>query len=138
MEYIYIISDNSSEKPVSEEFETVMFANSLPSAGGAAVCSSGTSTQNKKKRKSPCGDTEDDVRLKIEFINLEKERNRAVKEYRAKKLAFYEKITQQQGEMIQLQMRTATALELIASRCQRTATLIPSPFSVSPIIRFDS
>ncbi|XP_022305017.2 uncharacterized protein LOC111112026 [Crassostrea virginica] len=118
-----------------EEFETVIFENSLPSADGAA---SYPSIQNKKKRKSPysVSGNEGD-RYKSEFLTLEKEKNRHLKQYREKKLALLENIIKQHDEIIDLQMRSTTALEVIADKFQPQVQ-IPSPLSVSPIIRFDS
>ena len=76
-------------------------------------------------------------RYKSEFLTLEKEKNRHLKQYREKKLALLENIIKQHDEIIDLQMRSTTALEVIADKFQPQVQ-IPSPLSVSPIIRFDS
>ncbi|XP_061186207.1 uncharacterized protein LOC133194220 [Saccostrea echinata] len=118
----------------SEEFETGIFANSLPSADGAAAY---PSIQNKKKRKNPQSNDSCKYDIRREFLDGEKEKNAVLEEYRKKKIALNEKIIEQQSEMIALQKRTATALEVIALRCEHTVQP-SSPFSVSPIIHFNT
>jgi hypothetical protein len=82
------------------------------------------------------GDLNEDFKLKLEYMSMEKEKTKELRDYRERKLELLERIAGQQGEMLQLQRRTTTALEMIAARQQPGELL--SPFSVSPVIRFDS
>lgn len=49
-----------------------------------------------------------------EFLDGEKEKNKSLEDYRKKKIALYEKMVQQQSEMLDLQKRSTAALEIIA------------------------
>lgn len=67
----------------------------------------------------------------------ERERDKHVHEYRAKKIKLYEKMVAQQDEMLQLQRRSSEAVELIVAKFPGHSLNSPlSPFSVSPIIKF--
>lgn len=66
---------------------------------------------------------------------MERERDKHVHEYRAKKIKLYEKMVAQQDEMLQLQRRSTEAVELIVAKFPGHSLNSPlSPFSVSPII----
>lgn len=72
-----------------------------------------------------------------EFIEMERERDKHLQEYRAKKIQLYEKMVAQQDEMLQLQRRSTEAVELIVAKFPGHSLNSPmSPFSVSPIIKF--
>ncbi|XP_078331336.1 uncharacterized protein LOC144625123 [Crassostrea virginica] len=125
--------DNRFEE-TSEEFETVIFANSLPTADGAA---SNTCSQNKRKRRSCNYDENEESKVKLEFLSLEKRKMEEQRTYREKKLALYEKFMKQQSEILELQKRSTIAVELLATKFQLQPPVSP-PFSVSPVIRFDT
>lgn len=75
--------------------------------------------------------------VREEFIEMERERNKHLQEYRAKKIKLYEKMVAQQDEMLQLQRRSTEAVELIVAKFPGQSLNSPmSPFSVSPIIKF--
>lgn len=82
-------------------------------------------------------DKESTDNLRREFLDGEKEKNKSLEDYRKKKIALYEKMVQQQSEMLDLQKRSTAALEIIAYKSINS--LQPSfPFSVSLVINFNS
>lgn len=73
--------------------------------------------------------------LRREFLDGEREKNKTAEDYRKKKISLLEKIVQQQSELIEIQRRTTTALEVIATKFH-ASTQSPSPYSLSPVIKF--
>lgn len=119
------------------QFETVIFANPSSEVNSLDEHSS-RKLQNKMKRKRPyCNGDKESDNIRREFLDGEKEKNRSLEVYRKKKIALYEKMVQQQSEMLELQKRSTAALEIIAYKSAHS--LQPSsPFSVSPVINFNS
>lgn len=74
--------------------------------------------------------------LRREFLDGEREKNKIAEDYRKKKISLLEKIVQQQSELIEIQTRTTTALEVIATKFHES-TQSPSPYSLSPVIKFN-
>lgn len=73
--------------------------------------------------------------LRREFLDGEREKNKTAEDYRKKKISLLEKIVQQQSELIEIQRRTTTALEVIATKFHES-TQSSSPYSLSPVIKF--
>uniref|UniRef100_A0A8W8LPF5 Myb/SANT-like DNA-binding domain-containing protein n=1 Tax=Magallana gigas TaxID=29159 RepID=A0A8W8LPF5_MAGGI len=73
--------------------------------------------------------------LRREFLDGEGEKNKTAEDYRKKKISLLEKIVQQQSELIEIQRRTTTALEVIATKFHESTQSL-SPYSLSPVIKF--
>lgn len=116
-----------------EQFETVVFANSMPGVNPGQICPS-SRKQNKRKRPY-CHDGDESYNLRREFLDGERDKNKTAEDYRKKKISLLEKIVQQQSELIEIQRRTTTALEVIATKFH-ASTHSPSPYSLSPVIKF--
>ena len=82
-------------------------------------------------------DENEENKVKLEFLSLEKRKMEEQRSYREKKLALYEKMVKQQSEILELQKRSTIAVELLATKFQLQPPVSP-PFSVSPVIRFDT
>jgi hypothetical protein len=65
-----------------------------------------------------------------EFLAWEKVKEQKLEEYRARKLEFYNKLINNQEEIIKLQRRTTIALESLVS------TLSDNSLTLSPVIKF--
>uniref|UniRef100_K1PJV4 Uncharacterized protein n=1 Tax=Magallana gigas TaxID=29159 RepID=K1PJV4_MAGGI len=88
------------------QFETVIFANPSSEVNSLDEHSS-RKLQNKMKRKRPyCNGVKESDNIRREFLDGEKEKNRSLEVYRKKKIALYEKMVQQQSEMLELQKRS--------------------------------
>lgn len=92
----------------------------------------------KKKLHDSCSKSAEAPKdVREEFLEMERERDKHVHEYRAKKIKLYEKMVAQQDEILQLQRRSTEAVELIVAKFPGHSLNSPlSPFSVSPIIKF--
>eukprot|EP00105_Crassostrea_gigas_P045712 XP_019929860.1 PREDICTED: uncharacterized protein LOC105345752 [Crassostrea gigas] len=111
----------------------VVFANSMPDVNLGQICPS-SRKQNKRKRPY-CHDGDESYNLRREFLDGERDKNKTAEGYRKKKISLLEKIVQQQIELIEIQRRTTTALEVIATKFH-ASTQSPSPYSLSPVIKF--
>nr|XP_022306231.1 acidic leucine-rich nuclear phosphoprotein 32 family member A-like isoform X2 [Crassostrea virginica] len=117
-------SENDDDEEDEEDQDNeVIFANSLPSAEGAAAT---VSSQKKKRKSSNYDGNIEGEQLRTEFLRFEREKHEEMKEYRKRKLDILE-------EMLQLQRRSTMALELIATKCQS----VNSPYSISPVIKLN-
>lgn len=55
------------------------------------------------KRKIPyCNDDKESDNVRREFLDGENEKNKCLEEYKKKKIALYEKMVQQESEMLEL------------------------------------
>ncbi|XP_052677538.1 uncharacterized protein LOC128158646 [Crassostrea angulata] len=122
----------SEDVQQEEQFETVVFANSMPDVNPGQICPS-SRKQNKRKRPYISGDESHNLRR--EFLDGEREKNKTAEDYRKKKISLLEKIVQQQSELIEIQRRTTTALEVIATKFHESTQSL-SPYSLSPVIKF--
>lgn len=125
--------------PEMKEASVPTLPPTLPEACTSNVMNASRTRPVKKKKFHDSGSksagTTKDVRE--EFIEMERERNKHLQEYRAKKIKLYEKMVAQQDEMLQLQRRSTEAVELIVAKFPGQSLNSPmSPFSVSPIIKF--
>jgi hypothetical protein len=66
---------------------------------------------------------------------MEEEKEKNLSSYRNKKLELYQKMDVQQEEMLKLQRRSVTAIELLALKVQGQSDI--ASFSLSPIINFN-
>lgn len=73
--------------------------------------------------------------IREEFVEMEKEKERRLEEYREKKLGL-QNMMDQQNEMIQLQRRLTGAMESLVVKFPGHLVSPMSPFSVSPVIKF--
>lgn len=73
--------------------------------------------------------------LEENFLMGNEKKNKTAEDYRKKKISLLEKIVQQQSELIEIQRRTTTALEVIATKFHES-TQSSSPYSLSPVIKF--
>lgn len=91
--------------------------------------------KRKKHQSSGCkAETTRDIRE--EFVEMEKEKERRLQEYREKKLGLLQNMMDQQNEMIQLQRRSTEAMESLVVKFPGHLVSPMSPFSVSPVIKF--
>lgn len=74
--------------------------------------------------------------IREEFVEMEKEKERRLQEYREKKLGLLQNMMDQQNEMIQLQRRSTEAMESLVVKFPGHLVSPMSPFSVSPVIKF--
>nr|XP_011420094.2 uncharacterized protein LOC105322890 [Crassostrea gigas] len=142
--------DNVSISVVSADADS-KFPQNLPESvsmmeGASASTQSFTSSESsssttprpvkrKKHQSSGCkAETTRDIRE--EFVEMEKEKERRLQEYREKKLGLIQNMMDQQNEMIQLQRRSTEALESLVVKFPGHLVSPMSPFSVSPVIKF--
>lgn len=105
----------------------------MPDVNPGQICPS-SRKQNKRKRPY-CHDGDESYNLRREFLDGEREKNKTAEDYRKKKISLLEKIVQQQSELIEIQRRTTTALEVIATKFHES-TQSRLPYSLSPVIKF--
>jgi hypothetical protein len=72
--------------------------------------------------------------IQKKFLKMEEEKEKELYNYRTKKLELYKQMVDQQEEMLKLQRRSVTALELLALKVQGQSDI--SSFSLSPVINF--
>ncbi|XP_062615191.1 uncharacterized protein LOC134276930 [Saccostrea cucullata] len=125
---------------VMEEVSAATVPSTVSVSPQASISAEGASSttrpmKRKKHHNSSLKTRTTTVDIQEEFVEMEREKEKQLQEYRSKKIKLYERMFSQQEEMLQLQRRSTLALESLVTKLSGNYST-ESPFSVSPIIKF--